>query len=608
MAADPVVLCLQAVTDYAQFERLCSDLMSLEGYPTLEPLGGFSDSGRDAIHTTADDCHTTIFAYSVREDWRAKLDEDAAKVRRHKHTCQKLVFLCNAAFTAGQRDKAVRDVKKKYKLDLDLFGQERLGTMLRGRHRHLIGRHPQVFTPAFFPPIIAGIDPTVQDFVFIDYAEADAVLAVWLARRLMAAGYRPWCRGLSLLAGERPAEVMDRVIRKQSSRVVAVYSPASIEDADAAARRAVSLGVADERGPGFLVPVTAGPFDRTRLDYKTRDMAFVSFERGWAPGLAELLAVLEAGGCPRPLPNGPGVAAQTFALPGLVTDTPERLLSNCFPVRKVPEVLHSFDSREAVNRERRREFRTRWAFRDVRPTRLVSFHPPPADVRAALGLTPAASCCWEHVRDWEGVNSRNLAMELVRKSLAVKAVEQGLVEAVGSGLLYFPSGLLLKERIDFLRPDGSAGWVQVCGERRLRRGDKVSTYCYHMAPMFFVRGDLGGTFTVLIKVRLHLTDATGQPLPTRTAVARRKQVCKQWWNHEWLSRTLAIASFMADGAEAFSVGGGDDELVVAAGPLSWEVPVGINEDVLDAAALERGDILPGEDDDADEDYDEPQVA
>ena len=71
MAADPTIYCLEAITDYFEFERLCHDLMSLEGYKSIEPLGGFSDKGRDAIHINKSN-ETTIFAYSVREDWRAK--------------------------------------------------------------------------------------------------------------------------------------------------------------------------------------------------------------------------------------------------------------------------------------------------------------------------------------------------------------------------------------------------------------------------------------------------------------------------------------------------------------------------------------------------------
>ena len=104
---------------------LCNGLMSLEGYNSIEPLGGFSDKGRDAIHVNKSN-ETTIFAYSVREDWRAKLAEDAEKVHKHGHVCNQLIFITTAKFTPNQRDEAITSIRKEFGWQLDLFGVERL--------------------------------------------------------------------------------------------------------------------------------------------------------------------------------------------------------------------------------------------------------------------------------------------------------------------------------------------------------------------------------------------------------------------------------------------------------------------------------------------------
>src|ERR1035437_1785486 len=106
MSANRVLYCLDQLTDYAEFERLSDDLMLREGYASIEPLGGFKDKGRDAIHVSKKR-ETTIFAYSVREDWRAKLSEDAAKVKKHEHTCNYLVFVTTSEVTPSQRDEAI---------------------------------------------------------------------------------------------------------------------------------------------------------------------------------------------------------------------------------------------------------------------------------------------------------------------------------------------------------------------------------------------------------------------------------------------------------------------------------------------------------------------
>jgi hypothetical protein len=135
MAADFIIYCLEHVTDYDQFERLCHDMMALDGYRGIEPLGGSKDKGRDAIHIdrTSND-KVTIFAYTVREDWRKKLAEDSQKVQKHGHTCQRFAFLCSADFTASERDEAVNYIRTTFGWTLELYGRERLRTMLCTTH------------------------------------------------------------------------------------------------------------------------------------------------------------------------------------------------------------------------------------------------------------------------------------------------------------------------------------------------------------------------------------------------------------------------------------------------------------------------------------------
>lgn len=147
MAADPIIYCLEKVTDYLQFERMCHDVMVLEGYGGIEPLGGFKDKGRDAIHVNLVNNSVTIFAYSVQEDWRKKLEEDAAKIQQHGHVCQRLVFVCTEYFTARERDDAVAWASDKHGWELELYGLERLRVAL-GIHPEVVRAHPQIFNPS----------------------------------------------------------------------------------------------------------------------------------------------------------------------------------------------------------------------------------------------------------------------------------------------------------------------------------------------------------------------------------------------------------------------------------------------------------------------------
>jgi hypothetical protein len=149
MGADRVIYCLEKLTDYDQFERLCHDLMAIEGYKGIEPLGGSHDKGRDAIHVSQDGLRTTVFAYSVREDWLRKLKEDAGKIKAHGHVFHRMVFLVTAKITANERDNSAALVHERFGLDLEIYSLERLRVLLVS-NESLLRHHPQIFPPWFF--------------------------------------------------------------------------------------------------------------------------------------------------------------------------------------------------------------------------------------------------------------------------------------------------------------------------------------------------------------------------------------------------------------------------------------------------------------------------
>jgi hypothetical protein len=137
---------LENVTDYAQFESMCHDLMVHCGYKDIEPLGGFADKGRDAIHVS-EGGKTTIFAYSVREDWKKKLNEDARKIGDHGHKCDKMVFVTPSRVTASERDIAKAQIESGFGWELEIYGLERLRVQLDGDSKHIKQNHPQIFDP-----------------------------------------------------------------------------------------------------------------------------------------------------------------------------------------------------------------------------------------------------------------------------------------------------------------------------------------------------------------------------------------------------------------------------------------------------------------------------
>jgi hypothetical protein len=220
---------LERVTDYIQFEFFCNDLMSRQDYKDIEPLGGHHDKGRDAIHHDKSTGKDTLFTYSVREDWNAKLDEDLKKIEKHEHPCDRVVFLTTSSLSATEKDNKKAEVKKKYGWELQIFDLERIATLVDNHYQDLRKLHPDIF---FFTTRLPEYHYEEEELNRAKYATYLLVLhEEWLER------YTP------LLAEHREIEtfVTPAGRRKAKSRGI------SIRKIPEAARLSVLLG---ESGAG----------------------------------------------------------------------------------------------------------------------------------------------------------------------------------------------------------------------------------------------------------------------------------------------------------------------------------------------------------------------
>ena len=130
MSADPITYCLERVSDYRDFERLCSALLAGAGYLGIDPLGGTGDEGRDAIMRRDSEGNIIVFAYTVRVDWKNKLKHDCNRVKSKGHDPDVFVFVCTEALSASEKDFANKIVSDEYGWNLDLFDLERIRVQL----------------------------------------------------------------------------------------------------------------------------------------------------------------------------------------------------------------------------------------------------------------------------------------------------------------------------------------------------------------------------------------------------------------------------------------------------------------------------------------------
>lgn len=582
MSADPIIYCLEHLTDYRQFERLCTDLFSQTGYPDIEPLGGSSDGGRDALHVSRSiPAEITIFAYSVRSDWVTKLlREDCKRIKEEGHELNRLVFACTSGITAGQRDEAIAAVKESYGWQLELFSIERIRTRLTGELRHLVAQHPSIFTPPFFPTV-AGLSIVESfDTLVIDHLAADHSLATWLARRLQLSGFRVWCMGTAPLAGENPDESIRRLINCRAKRYLPIVSRASALDIDFLGR----CSIAADRS-GLTIPCVASDVDNSRLPSKLRASAFVNFSSGWKAGLASLLSSLEASGVKPSIggQQGTEIALRTYSPEPVTKIEPERVYANTFPTI-VPEAILVCDLTKELSEAELIELRTEWAFVVANNRTLLSFEPPPSKVPVVRSKR-LPGYAWKHYPMRYEKRSVDVAKELVRRSLDLACIRAGLKWCDDRKKFYFVAGE--KKLIPYMHVDGRKTRTSLTGQVTYGSGEYAKPINYQLCPVFSVGRDETGDWWSTMRIYVRVTDASGKPFEKKAIIRRRKKVTKSWWNQEWFSRTIAVMQTLETEQGKIAVGCSNHEVSISTTPLCWECPVAI-----DYEAVERiGDFF-----------------
>jgi len=604
MAPDPIIYCLERVTDYWQFERLCNDLMTAEGYDNLEPLGGTGDKGRDAIRICRTDPNDiTVFAYSVREDWLVKLKQDAKRIKNIDHKCNSLVFICTSHYNPTERDDAVDLIFSKYGWRLELYGLERIRTLLSSKHERIIAKHPQIFSPPFF--LRAGGQPLSYspDLVIIDYADNDEALATWLARKLKLHGYGVWCRSIDPVAGESVNDTTDVLLEQRAAVCLSLLSQPAIEDSDLSYRRSSAIAIAKRKGSGFLIPLISQPIYEESLDKYTSVLEKISFVESWQLGLNQVIDVLDSANCPK-ADGGEHFALFSFFPDEVVVNQEEMLFSNIFKVKQIPETIHRFEVAHQAIHAMNDDIANRWAYRRVDDTTFLSFHFPPKPDAEDFGFKNRGGGIWKCLDEIDGIVVNNLVPELIRKELIVHCIAMGLKFCKNLSIVYFPKDLIPSNRHYFDFYDGTKSFIKVFGERKFYKPNGSERYRYHLSPNFYIFRQDNGTFAVLLNIYIRLTDLSGKCLDGRKILSRRKHLCKDWFNDEWSKKTIGIMRLLgADGS--IEIGENDkDKIKVSCHPCSWEVPLSINEEALNAKSLPANlnvEVMPDGDEGEEED-------
>ncbi|HXE65356.1 MAG TPA: toll/interleukin-1 receptor domain-containing protein [Bryobacteraceae bacterium] len=428
-----------------------------------------------------------------------------------------------------------------------------------------------------------------RDYLFISYAWEDRALADWLYARLTSEGYKVWCDRYELLGGERFPHEIDVAIKQRTFRMIALLSRYSLSKPNPSKERKLALDLGRERNEGFMIPLNVDQLRDTELDWLASDVAYISFA-SWATGLGQLLKRLETLNAPRPLADsGKALSIARFLPTGVVVDKPETLYTNCFRFRSIPPTIYI--GRKISEIPVPSDGSLLFPTYPIGETHLAAFEFGHA---ATDGLVcELTEVNWRETDGVFGILPRNIVSNLLRQTLELQWRRRGLVADPESRMNYFPIGLTPNDKIRYTTSSGRAVPVNSVGVRRFRN----EQYRYHLAPAFRVRQDMGGDFVAQLRLRLHLTDLNGKRLDPTTALSRRKALTSNWFNHQWLSRYLAVAEFFADSQSVLQFGS-TSGLEMEASAIVGEVPFAINDAMLEPL---RDDVTPSYEEDADVD-------
>lgn len=579
MSANPIIYCLEHLTDYRDFEQLCCDLMANAGYPDIEPIGGTGDRGRDAVHYSKSNNELSIFAFTVRSDWFKKLKEDCKRIYEEEHNPNNIVYVCTSALSGDEKDKAKKYVIDVYGWSIELYDIERIRVMLTGESSHLIANHPSIFCPPWFSRKGGLTISDARDTLIIDHVLNDHALATWLAKKLSITGYKVWCYGISPFAGEDYDESIRTLLESRALLYIPIISHEAFKDTDFIAR----IGGYQNHND-FLIPCWASNMDDISSSTKVLNLEPARFDSTWTSGLSSVLNALDARGATPALERGRGkhIALQSYIPEPLTKNEAETIYSNVFHAT-VPKSIIVWELDRGLGNDEIENLRTRWAFVLASRYKLLSFDIPPCEIpRKSKNRAP--EYLWSEFENHEGKNSINVIKELLRRSLFLSCSEAGLNYCQERNVYYYPVNDGLSRKIKFTHLDGRKTHVAMTGTKQDGWGERASKFRYQLGPQFKVWIDDNNQFWVTARIYVRVTDMDGRPFKEKEIIRKRKKVTKAWWNKQWLARTLGLMKGLANNSQldAIEIGSEDKRKVsVSITPLAWECPTSIDVEAVD---------------------------
>lgn len=415
--------------------------------------------------------------------------------------------------------------------------------------------------------------PTDPSHLFISYADEDAQLASWIARKLAAMGYAVWFDRMKMLGGEPWPQTIDDAIRHRTFRMLALMSANSISKPNPTKERTLALRLGRQRSiPDFLITLKV---DDAELDWQTTDISYISFKDGRAQGLRALLKKLHSIQTPRRLHGGALLASATYTQgENLVRNDAETVIANVARVDGIPDVVSAYRFVRGLPEDALKRLDTIWAYYPVDAQTLIALSATPTEYGDAIEET-AAKYAWADCDKIKSASARDVIATVVIKTLQRRLEGHGFLNHPNQKNCFFlPETFAADGKLRFTGIGNKKTWLKIRGKATFFRvGMPKETNYHHYALRFRLGRGLDKSLWLQVTPTLFFFDGNGTAIVDKRVGPRRRRLTKSWWNNKWANRLLAAE-------ELFIKGASDNDALMFNAFLRIESSTSLNEHAL----------------------------
>lgn len=431
-----------------------------------------------------------------------------------------------------------------------------------------------------------------RDSIFLSHANPeDNEFTRWLGAKLTLAGYRVWFDLERLKGGDATWDKVERAMREESVRLVAIISRTSYKK-DGVKKEWSLASILEKRNPGFVIPIRIDEFDFDDLPILLSGKNVLDFYRNWFEGLTQLIDTLRDAQIPRA--SVPDAAqASLWWKAGLKASIDlkakeERLESSWVPIVALPNAVETVvkptSSAPIPLNDKNRIIP--W-FEHGR--HVVSFAPRavlvelfkdqvPLDRDSAFSTEDLLTGNVVFDRRVTSDDARNRVSFLVRQAWDLAMEQAGLrhTELAGKQSVRFvPRALKPNDFFEFVDENSKRRRRQLVG-----RSEKYRVNWHYGVS---VKPTLGRPMRMELRAHILFTDDSGELVDSDRAHRLRRGFCRNWWNARWRDFQRALLAYLSNGDDHIHLPvGGGRYIELAASPTLFISPVSLGDTAIQA--------------------------